>query len=95
MQFHLRMAAAAAAAAGNRLMSAWLREVFRGLAATRTGYPLGFGDMSTAEWYQRDTLAALRLGDPDALLASLEVHLAGLETHFLGRSLDRPPRPRG
>ena len=90
VQFHLRMAGAA----GNPLLQSWLGEVFRGLAAARSGYPLGYGDMDTAEGYQRDTLDALRSGDPARLDASLDVHLGGLEEHFLGRRLGGQRLPR-
>ena len=83
VQFHLRLAAAS----GNEYLRRWLGEVFRGLGAARSGYPLGFGDMDTAVAYQRDTLAALRRRERAALETSLDVHLGGLEEHFLGRRL--------
>ena len=84
IQFHLRMASASR----NAYLRRWLAEVFRALGAARSGYPLGFGDMETAVGYQRDTLDALRSRDGDRLRASLDVHLGGLESHFLGRRLE-------
>lgn len=83
VQFHLRLASAS----GNEYLSRWLGEVFRGLGAARSGYPLGFGDMDTAVAYQRDTLAALRRRELAGMEESLDVHLGGLEEHFLGRRL--------
>ena len=83
VQFHLRMAGAS----GNDYLRRWLVDVFRALGAARSGYPLGFGDMQTAVGYQRDTLESLRSRDAGRLRDSLDVHLGGLEEHFLGRRL--------
>jgi len=83
VQFHLRLAASS----GNAYLRRWLAEVFRSLAAARSGYPVGFGDMATAIGYQGDTLAALRARDLGRLSRSLDVHLGGLEEHFLGRRI--------
>lgn len=87
VQFHLRMATASR----NDYFRRWLGEVFRALGAARSGYPLGFGDMETAVGYQRDTLQSLRSRDATRLGQSLDVHLGGLEEHFLGRHLPGPP----
>jgi len=83
VRFHLRLAGAS----GNQYLRRWLGEVFRALGAARSGYPLGFGDMDTAVGYQRDTLAAVRRRDLALMRESLDVHLGGLEEHFLGRRL--------
>lgn len=92
VRFHLRIAAAS----GNQPLARSLATVFRDLAVIRTQYPVGYGDMETAIGYQLDTLAALRTRDPETVLESLDRHLKGLETHFLGRGIVlRRPRSRG
>jgi len=92
VRFHLRIAAASA----NEPLERSLATVFRELAAVRTLYPVGYGDMATAIGYQLDTLAAVRTRDPETVLESLDRHLRGLETHFLGRGIVlRRPRPAG
>ena len=90
VRFHLRIAAVS----GNEPLQRSLAGVFRELAAVRTRYPVGYGDMDTAIAYQRDTVAALETRDPERVLGSLDRHLGGLETHFLGRGivLRRPYR---
>lgn len=82
--FHLRIAVAS----GNGPLERSLAAVFRDLAAVRTQYPVGYGDMDSAIAYQRDTLAALRTGEPEQVLASMDRHLGALEGHFLGRSIE-------
>lgn len=83
VRYHLRVAAAS----GNEPLERSLATVFRDLASVRTQYPVGYGDMETAIGYQLDTLAALRTREPDIVLESLDRHLRGLETHFLGRGI--------
>jgi GntR family transcriptional regulator, transcriptional repressor for pyruvate dehydrogenase complex len=83
VRFHLRIAAAS----GNGLLASFLSEVFRDLAAVRSAYPRAYGSMAAAEGFQLDTLEALRGRDTEAILASIDRHLAALEEHFLGRSL--------
>ena len=61
--------------------------MFRGLAAVRSLYPRKYGSMEAAEEYQRDTLLALRAGDPSLASESIERHLSGLEEHFLGQPI--------
>jgi GntR family transcriptional repressor for pyruvate dehydrogenase complex len=91
VRFHLRIAALS----GNGALEGFLATVFRDLASVRTQYPVGYGDMDTAIAYQLDTVAALRGGDPEVVLASMDRHLQGLEEHFLGRGIDlRRARPR-
>lgn len=90
VRFHLRIAAASA----NGPLERSLATVFRDLAAVRADYPVGYGDMATAIGYQLDTLSALETREPEVVLASLDRHLAGLEGHFLGRSIElRRVRP--
>ena len=90
VRFHLRVAAIS----GNVPLEAFLAAVFRDLAATRTEYPVEYGDMEVAIGYQLDTVRALRARDPDAVLESMDRHLRGLEGHFLGRAIVlRRPRP--
>ena len=68
--------------------------MFRDLAAVRAEYPVAYGDMDTAIAYQLDTVAALRTGNPERVLESLDRHLGGLEGHFLGRGIElRRVRP--
>lgn len=83
VRFHLCIAATS----GNEPLERFLAAVFRELAATRTQYPVGYGDMETAIGYQLDTLDSLRTRDPERVLTSLDRHLAGLEGHFLGRGI--------
>ena len=83
VRFHLRIAGLS----GNDPLQAFLASVFRGLAAVRARYPIAYGDMDRAIDYQLDTVAALRSGDPDRVLASMDRHLHGLEGHFLGRGI--------
>jgi GntR family transcriptional repressor for pyruvate dehydrogenase complex len=96
-RFHLRMAALSRNGPLQRALAA----VFRDLAAVRARYPVAYGDMDTAIAYQRATVDALRTRDAERVLDAMDRHLAGLETHFLGRGivLRRPvvsrrrPRP--
>jgi GntR family transcriptional repressor for pyruvate dehydrogenase complex len=91
VRFHLRVAALS----GNLPLEGFLGSVFRDLAAIRTQYPVGYGDMDVAIGYQRDTVQALRTRDPETVLASTDRHLRGLEGHFLGRGIElRRTRPR-
>lgn len=91
VRFHLRLAALS----DNRALERFLATIFRTLAAVRAEYPVGYGDMDTAIGYQLDTVAALRTGDPERVLESMNRHLGGLEGHFLGRGIElrrvRPP----
>jgi DNA-binding GntR family transcriptional regulator len=90
VRFHLRLAALSE----NLPLERFLATVFRNLAAVRAEYPVGYGDMDTAISYQLDTVAALRAGDPEQVLGSMDRHLAGLEGHFLGRGIElRRVRP--
>lgn len=93
VRFHLRLAALS----GNGWLERFLAIVFRDLAAVRSQYPVGYGDMDTAIGYQLDTVSALRTGDPERVLGSMDRHLGGLEGHFLGRGivLRRPRTPGG
>ncbi len=74
----------------------FLATIFRNLAAVRAEYPVGYGDMDTAIGYQLDTVSALRAGDRERVLGSMDRHLGGLEEHFLGQGIElrrvRPPR---
>jgi GntR family transcriptional regulator, transcriptional repressor for pyruvate dehydrogenase complex len=91
IRFHLRLAALS----GNRPLQAFLSDVFRDLAAVRALYPVAYGDMDTAIGYQLDTVSALRSGDSELVLQSMDRHLGGLEGHFLGRGIElRRTRPR-
>ena len=83
VRFHLRIAATS----GNEPLERFLAAVFRGLAAVRAQYPVAYGDMETAIGYQRDTLSTLRTRNPERVLASIDRHLGGLESHFLGRAI--------
>ena len=83
VRFHLRIAAAS----GNEPLEGFLATVFRDLAVIRVQYPVEYGDMDTAIGYQLDTLAAMETRDPEAVLRSIDRHLAGLEGHFLGREI--------
>lgn len=80
VRFHLRLAALAK----NRELERFLGIVFRDLAAVRSGYPIGYGSVRAAEEFQRDTLEAVRSGDPERARESIDRHLRGLEDHFLG-----------
>jgi GntR family transcriptional repressor for pyruvate dehydrogenase complex len=84
VRFHLRLAALSE----NRALERFLATIFRNLAAVRADYPVGYGDMDTAIGYQLDTVAALRTGDPERVLESMDRHLRGLEGHFLGRGIE-------
>jgi DNA-binding FadR family transcriptional regulator len=79
VRFHLRIAALAK----NDHLERFLGVVFRDLAAVRSAYPIGYGSVRTAEEFQRDTLEALRSRDPDLASRSIDLHLRGLEDHFL------------
>jgi GntR family transcriptional repressor for pyruvate dehydrogenase complex len=79
VRFHLRIAAIAK----NGHLERFLGVVFRDLAAVRSAYPAGYGSVKTAEKQQRDTLEALRSGDPAKASRSIDRHLRGLEDHFL------------
>jgi GntR family transcriptional regulator, transcriptional repressor for pyruvate dehydrogenase complex len=91
VRFHLRVAALS----GNAQLEGFLAAVFRDLAAIRTQYPVGYGDMDVAIGYQVDTVQALRARDSETVLESMDRHLGGLEGHFLGRGIElRRIRPR-
>lgn len=83
VRFHLRIASLS----GNGPLEGFLATVFRELAAIRSEYPVGYGDMETAIGYQLDTVAALQTREPERVLASIDRHLQGLEGHFLGRAI--------
>jgi GntR family transcriptional regulator, transcriptional repressor for pyruvate dehydrogenase complex len=85
VRFHLRIASVA----DNPQLERFLGSVFRDLAAVRSRYPVEFGSMRAAEEHQRDTLEALRSGDPKLAVASIDRHLRGLEEHFF---VDNGPR---
>ena len=84
VRFHLRIAALSS----NQPLADFLAVVFRDLAAVRGHYPVGYGDMDTAIGYQLDTVQALRTREPEAVLASMDRHLRGLEGHFLGHGIE-------
>ncbi len=90
VRFHLRLAALS----GNWQLESFLALVFRDLAAARSAFPVGYGDMEAAIRYQLDTVSALRTREPEVVLESVDRHLGGLESHFLGRTIAlRRPRP--
>ncbi|MCL4288950.1 MAG: FCD domain-containing protein [Thermoleophilia bacterium] len=90
IRFHLRMAALSR----NLQLESFLALVFRDLAAARSAFPVGYGDIEAAIRSQLDTVSALRTRDPESVLESVDRHLAGLEGHFLGRAIVlRRPRP--
>lgn len=90
VRFHLRIAALSR----NLQLESFLALVFRDLAAARGAFPVGYGDMEAAIHSQLDAVAALRTGDPELVLESVDRHLGGLEAHFLGRAIVlRRPRP--
>lgn len=78
VRFHLRIAAIAK----NETLERFLGSVFRDLGAVRNRYPSAYGSMRSAEEFQRDTLEALRSGDPARAAESIDRHLRGLEDHF-------------
>lgn len=83
VQFHI----AVAETTGNPLLSRLLRNVMDELLSTLSQFPVGRSDLAQAIDVQRRTLAAIRGGRADEIVAEVDEHLAMLEQNFLGHRL--------
>jgi DNA-binding FadR family transcriptional regulator len=83
LRFHIRVVDSA----GNEMLSAFERMLWRQMDVIRSQFPVGHVELGRAMENQRVTLRALQTRSPERIVAALDEHLAALEEHFLGERL--------
>lgn len=86
LQWHLKVGYAS----HNPLLAKFVDEVLRLLGAASRQLPFGHIELAAAVDNQRDTLAAIKSGDPQRIEAAYDRHLGSVEEHLLGTHLVQP-----
>ncbi|MGV1047931.1 MAG: FadR/GntR family transcriptional regulator [Solirubrobacterales bacterium] len=83
LQWHLKVSYAS----HNSLLAKFADEVLRSVGAASRQLPFGHIELAAAVDNQRDTLDAIKSGDPARIEAAYDGHLGSLEEHLLGTRL--------